>query len=440
MPSWTYSPLSGRPDPLPLQAANDAHILNVSDERVTTAPGDMKTLAFRRVLWICGVCCFASMASLRACDALLPALVAAFHSSTARAAQTISLFALAYGLALFFFGPLGDRYGKVKVIAFATLACSVSNLMAATSIGLSELLVSRVISGAAAAGVIPLTMAWIGDNVAYEKRQEVLAALLGATVFGMIAGQWLSPLLANAFGWRAVFLPLAFIFLLGGTLALAAMRGMPHEESVAGASSLRRVGAVLSIPWARKILALTFVEGIFAFGSLAFIPTYLYARFGMSMPHAGAVVAMYGLGGLAYTRCAKILLRYMQRTNVARLGGTCLAVAYATLALSPIWQTALLACLLAGFGFHALHNTLQAHATEMAFQARGTAVSLFSCSLFLGQSLGIFATASLAPFTSLRPVFFCSGIGLLCASLILSSNAQWQIADARKVGNSGTSL
>jgi len=41
------------------------------------------------------------------------------------------------------------------------------------------------------------------------------------------------------------------------------------------------------------------------------------------------------------------------------------------------------------------HNTMQANATQMAPQARGTAVSLFSSSLFLGQSIGVVLAASL---------------------------------------------
>ena len=51
-------------------------------------------------------------------------------------------------------------------------------------------------------------MAWIGDSVAYEERQEVLAQLLGATVFGMICGQWAGGLLADLFGWRSAFVGL----------------------------------------------------------------------------------------------------------------------------------------------------------------------------------------------------------------------------------------
>jgi len=59
------------------------------------------------------------------------------------------------------------------------------------------------------------------------------------------------------------------------------------------------------------------------------------------------------------------------------------------LALSPVWWTALPACVAAGLGFYMLHNTLQTNATQMAPQARGAAVALFASAFFLGQTVGV---------------------------------------------------
>jgi len=41
------------------------------------------------------------------------------------------------------------------------------------------------------------------------------------------------------------------------------------------------------------------------------------------------------------------------------------------------------------------HNTLQTHATQMAPQVRGTAVSMFASCFFLGQALGVSAAGLL---------------------------------------------
>ena len=46
-----------------------------------------------------------------------------------------------------------------------------------------------MLSGATAAGIVPLSMAWIGDNIPYERRQATLARYLTGTILGMGAGQ-----------------------------------------------------------------------------------------------------------------------------------------------------------------------------------------------------------------------------------------------------------
>ena len=59
--------------------------------------------------------------------------------------------------------------------------------------------------------------------------------------------------------------------------------------------------------------------------------------------------------------------------------------------LAPVAWTAAPVALLVGFGTYLYHNTLQTLATQMAPQARGTAVSIFAFSLFFGQALGVTA-------------------------------------------------
>jgi predicted MFS family arabinose efflux permease len=364
-------------------------------------------------LWLLSLCGFASMASMRICDAMLPSLASEFSTTTGQAARAISGFALAYGLLQLFYGPLGDRHGKARVVGFATLACTIGSVASAMSPSLDWLIVSRVLAGMAAAGIIPLTMAWIGDSVSYESRQEVLARLLGATVFGMICGQWFGGLLSELFGWRAPFIVLSLIFLISGTMLTRKARTVAHSSGADAGSIARRVRDVLSKPWARVVLAVTSIEGALAFSALAFIPSHLHAAFHLSMPAAGGIVALYGVGGLLYSRCARRLLARFGETGLAKLGGVCLGIAFAAVAFAPTWPWALPACLVAGFGFYALHNTLQTNATQMAPGARGTAMSLFACVLFLGQSLGILSAAWMVDRFSSSMVFASSAVGLL---------------------------
>ena len=361
-----------------------------------------------------GLCGFAAMLSMRFCDALLPALAEEFHVTTGVASRTIAGFALAYGLLQLFYGPLGDRYGKLRVIALASFGCCAVHLAAACAPGLDALVAARVAGGAAAAGVIPLTMAWVGDHVPYAERQGRLAQLLGATVSGMIAGQWLGGVAAGSVGWRAGFAALAL--LLWPRAAAAA-------HPAAAGSGVARLGQVLRTGWARVILVLVALEGALVFGAVSFVPHQLHLRHGLSMPHAGAVLALFGVGGLLYSRGARRLLARVGEAGLARTGALGLAAGFGLMAWLPAWPVALAACLLAGFGYYALHNTLQTQATQMVPAARGSAVALFACALFFGQSGGVAAAAwavdrGLAPAVFAVAALALGALGLMAAVLL----------------------
>lgn len=369
-----------------------------------------------RQLTLLSAAAFASMTSMRICDPLLPALAHDFDTTTGHAAQVISAFAIAYGLLQLVYGPLADRYGKFRVVSLAVLGCALANLAAAFAPSLAVLVMCRAATGATAAAVIPLTMAWIGDAVSYDRRQEVLARLLSATVVGMIIGQWAGGFFADTLGWRSVFVALALLFAVVGVLMRVDLRGSggvapdaAHRSRDAAGESpdtyLARIRAVVAVPWAWRILGLAFVEGGFAYSAFAFVPSALHQRFGLAMTWAGAVLALYGVGGFCYSRLAPQMLRRWGETGLVRGGGLLLCVTFSTLALMPHWAWSLPACFIGGLGFYMLHNTLQTHATQMAPRVRGTAVSLYACTLFLGQSVGIVAAAWVVDHGSASRVF-----------------------------------
>ena len=334
------------------------------------------------------------MMSMRLCDAMLPALAQTFGTQPTEAARVISAFAIAYGLLQLAYGPLGDRFGKPRVISLATFACSAGALAAALSPTLEVLTWSRVVMGAGAAGIIPLTMAWIGDQVAYAQRQEVLARLLGSTVLGMMAGSWAGGVLADTVGWRTGFCAMALLFgAIGVALRVAHVGAQQSAPRSSRHTYVDQITTVFGSTWSRRVLAVSFVEGALVFGALAFVPSYLHDRFLIPLAEAGGVLALFGLGGLLYSRVAGRLLRRLGAPVLAGTGAMSLAIAFLVLATMSHWAWSLPACLVAGLGFYMLHNTLQNCATQLSATARGTAVSLFVCALFLGQSSGVVAAA-----------------------------------------------
>lgn len=343
-----------------------------------------------RTVFLLSLAAFASAVALRLCDSMLPALATSFGTTVGQAAQAITATSIAYGICQLLFGPLGDHFGKFRVIAWACVASTAGALACAATPSLNGLIAARALTGATTAALIPLSMAWIGDAVPFEERQPMLAKFMSGQIIGLVSGQALGGFAADILGWRWGFALLAAIYFAVGVLLVRSMPpAVAAKHGNAAGSTLSRMTGVLARPAAWGILGTVLVESMLTFGVIAFIPTYLHHRFGISLFHAGAIVASFGLGGLVYTVFARHWVRTLGQGGLALSGGMLLGLAFLLLMSAPHWGFGLAACVLAGLGFYQIHNTLQTQATQLAPESRGTAVSIFAACFFLGQAAGV---------------------------------------------------
>ncbi|HUL68212.1 MAG TPA: MFS transporter [Burkholderiaceae bacterium] len=376
----------------------------------------------RRLIITLALAAFGSAMSMRVADAQLPALGDTFGVGLAGAAQVITVFAVAYGVFQLAYGPIGDRHGKWRVVTVAVLASAVTAFACAAATGFTVLLVARAAAGATCAGIIPLSMAWIGDAVPYERRQPVLARFLTGQIFGMATGQWLGGIASDYFDWRVPFALLTACFLISGVVLWRARelaeRVAPHVPR--SGHLLREAGYVLREPWARVVLSLVFLEGAILYGPFAFLATHLHLQTGVSLGFSGALVTLFALGGLLFAIASRRLVPRLGESGLARGGGALLLFGLLLAALSPAWWSAPLACIAAGLGFYMFHNTLQANATQMAPQARGLAVSLFAAGFFLGQTCGVAAASLAVERVGTARVLAAGGLGVLLVALLFA--------------------
>src|SRR5881296_2184601 len=96
-----------------------------------------------------------SAASLRVCDPLLPRLTTEFGVGLGTAAQTVTAFAIAYGVLQLAYGPIGDRYGKYRVITLACAASAVTSIACAVAPTFGALVIARLFAGGTAGALIP---------------------------------------------------------------------------------------------------------------------------------------------------------------------------------------------------------------------------------------------------------------------------------------------
>lgn len=368
---------------------------------------------------------FFSGAALRICDSLLPRIARDFDRTPGTAGRVIISFAVAYGLMQLLFGPLGDRYGKARMVCIALFGCIAGSLACALATGFDALVTLRILWGMAAAGVIPLAMAWIGDTVPYEQRQATLARLLTGTLAGMMAGQLAGGLFADsAPGWRGAFLTLTAGYAGVALLMLLRLRAMPASvaPSAGRIAFARQLRSVLQVRWARVVLAAVTAEGVFLLGPIAYLPAYLHRRHGLSLASASALIALYAVGGLLYAMTARRIVRTLGERRMTLIGGVLMGAGYLLWLISPWWGLAGPTALLVGFGTYLYHNTLQTHATQMVPAVRGTSVALFAFCLFVGQAVGV----SLAGYT----FDHLGNVPLLLAPALALPLAGWAFARA----------
>lgn len=360
----------------------------------------------RRSVLLLSFATFASMSAQRLCDAMLPELSREFSASLAEAAQVISAFAVVYGLCQLVYGPLGDRLGKFRIVTWATLGCGVASVLSVFAATLDMLVLARMLMALGAAAIIPLSLAWIGDAVAYELRQETLARVGLGTTLGITGGQLLGGVFTDTLGWRWAF---AFMTALFGVVGLLLWRDGLRQRVEAGGRPpaghnpvpevrpgfVRQALQIITGRWSRIVLVVALIEGAAGFGVLAIWASHLHHELGLSLSASGAIVALFGLGGMVYMAVARFLIPRLGEHGLARSGVSLLGLAALVIACTPAWWPTLPASLLAGFGFFMFHNTMQTNATQMAPAARGTAVSLFASALFMGQSIGVLLAAGL---------------------------------------------
>ncbi|MFM7965177.1 MAG: MFS transporter [Betaproteobacteria bacterium] len=140
-----------------------------------------------------------------------------------------------------------------------------------------------------------------------------------------------------------------------------------------------------------------------------------------SLTEAGLLMASFGLGGLLYASTAGRLLKRLGEAGLVRSGGLLLGVAFLMLLAPGFWIIPAIAVFAIGLGLYMLHNTLQTQATQMTPTSRGTAMSLFACSLFLGQSIGISVAGSIVNQLGFDPLFWIAGISLLALSIWIAA-------------------
>jgi len=339
-------------------------------------------------LGLLGAAAFLSSAGARIVDPLLHAIATDFAVTVPDLWVVIAAFTLPYGLNQLVLGPVGDRFGKLRVMLGALVGYALFTGACALASDLKGLAVLRACAGAASAGLIPVGMAYIGDAVPYEQRQVTLSKFLTGIVLAQTLAGPVGGVFGQYVGWRGVFLVLASLAILVAVAFAARIRGLPDRRSPGRMFKPENYIRMASHRTGRLVLLAATLDGAMFVGCFPYLAPYLHEHFGLSYAQVGLILACFGLGAWIYTRLARRLLARLGEGGMALAGGLLMALALAAAVASGRWWLFVPVELALGLGFFMLHSVLQARATEMLPQARATAVATFACVLFLGQSVG----------------------------------------------------
>ena len=364
---------------------------DASSEACTGAPADIRPdvrNAATLPLGLLAAAGFLSSAGARVVDPLLHAIATDFALTVPQVSVVIAAFTLPYGLNQLLLGPVGDRFGKLRVMLGALVGYALFTGLCAGATGLPGLSLMRACAGAASAGLIPVGMAYIGDAVPYEQRQVTLSRFLTGIVLAQTLAGPVGGVFGQYVGWRGVFLVLSGLAVGLSVLLARRIRGLPDRRSPGRMVNPDNYRRMARNPVGRLVLLAAALDGALFVGCFPYVAPYLHEHFGLNYAHAGLVLACFGLGAWAYTRLARPMLSRLGEAGMILAGGALIAAGLTLSAAGGAWWLFVPVELALGLGFFMLHGVLQARATELLPQARATAVSAFACLLFLGQSAG----------------------------------------------------
>ena len=377
------------------------------------------------VLAICGLATFASTLFIRLTDPIVPQIAMDLSVAPHSVALLSTAFAVPWAIVQPVLGPAGDIFGKQRVMLVGMVMLVITAVIGAFAVNYWMLLGSRVVAGAAAAGVFPIAMALVGDTVPMERRQLAIGRVLMTSLLGMLLGASAAGILADWIGWRGVFLAAGCVGLAACVTMVFGLRSVPNARTTPARwdSIIANYATILRNPRSKVCYGAVFIEGIAVFGIMPFVALLLASSGEPRASIAGLVVAGFAVGGLIFTSLVGIVLPRFTQRQLMTGGGLFIAVGLLAMGWTPPWQGQLAAMGVMGFGFYMLHSCIQLQMTELAPRSRGTAAAMHSFSFFSGQALGpilygfgIVSAGTLA--TCALGAMLVIGVGLITARLL----------------------
>ncbi|UAJ10938.1 MFS transporter [Glacieibacterium megasporae] len=346
------------------------------------------TPAYRALATAMLVAGFATFALLYCTQPLLPRFAAEFAITPAAASLAVSLATGPLAVAILFAAVVADRVGHRPVMIGALAAAAVLTALTAAVPGWHLLLVMRLLTGVALAGIPAVAMAYIADEVDAAAIGPAMGLYIAGSAIGGMAGRLGVAVVTEHFGWRVA------IAATGATGIVAAI--------AFGALVPRSAGFVARRP--SRALWLAGVRRIFADGALpwlyaaafvlmgVFVTVYNYvgfrlraAPYGLGDSAVGAVFLLYIVGSFSSAWVGGIAGRRGRR-KIFWMPVVALIAGVALTAATPL-PLVILGIAVVTAGFFGAHSIASSWVGRRARGDRAQAAALYLFFYYLGSSV-----------------------------------------------------
>ncbi|WP_421671598.1 MFS transporter [Rahnella sp. EDr1-12] len=234
---------------------------------------------------------------------MLPAISSEFGLTASQSGSLVTWTLIGAVLGGVIFGPISDRFGRIRVLTFTILMFSVFTGLCAFAQGYWDLLIYRTLAGIGLGGEFGIGMALIAEAWPAEKRNRASAYVGMGWQLGVLLAAFLTPLLLGIIGWRGMFL----VGLLPALASFLIRRTMGEPEAFVKSASTDNDGSLFSrikLLFRDKattkasigIFILCSVQNFGYYGLMIWMPSYLSKNFGFSLTKSGLWTAVTVIG------------------------------------------------------------------------------------------------------------------------------------------------
>jgi len=357
---------------------------------------------------------------------LLTRLSVVFGTSIDHASSLIPAYTLPYGCVCLLIGPVADRYGRSRVLAWLVATGGVVPVLTATATSMDTLLTWRVVAGLELGGIAPIALAMIAELYPYAERGRPVGWVFGAIAGGMALGATFGPWLEPALGWRGLFVMVGIADVAVAVPMWRTLRTWPRPAIVPPrVGPLGLIRAYLALLGTRRgatVYGYVFLNGAFHSGVFSWLGVYFTQRYHLESRQLGYALLGYGIPGFLLGPVVGRLADRYGRRWLIRAGLTLAGLCAIALSTSLPVLVATLAITALSFGFDLSHPLFSGMVSALDPVRIAQAMALNTFAIFVGFGLGSMAFGALYVSSGMVAALVTFGIAQLsiaAASLFL---------------------